>query len=181
MKKFFLAILTTSALLSGCATTNVADARIEMSSFDGSKRVSVSPHGAACINSYMTCSMLGFTWTDKNPNEASVLVEIMEPAKGGGYHAIATTKLNIDGDIVTLKPSLGDRNRFDYDNVFKTTSRLYNVPVSTLERVEASTNTKIQVVADGAVIEGDLKNSGESTKAYYAMLKFLEQVKTAKQ
>lgn len=179
MKKIFLASLVASALLSGCATTNVADARTEVSSFDGSKRVSVSPHGAACINSYMTCSMLGFTWTDKNPNEASVLVEIMEPAKGGDYHSIATTKLNIDGDIITLKPSLGDRNHFDYDNVFKKTSRLYSVPLSTLERVQASANTKIQVIAEGAVIEGDLKNSGDSTKAYYAMLRFLEQVKSS--
>ena len=180
MRKIFLATLAASALLSGCATTNGADARTEVSSFDGSKRVSVSPHGAACINSYMTCSTLGFTWTDKKPDEASILVEVTEPVSGGDYHSIVTTKLNIDGDIVALKPSLGDRNHFDYDNVFKKTSRLYNTPVSTLERVEASTNTKIQVVADGAVIEGDLKNSGESTKAYYAMLRFLEQVRAAK-
>lgn len=181
MKKVFLASLVISSLLSGCATTNVADARTEVSSFDGSKRVSVSPHGSACINSYLTCAMLGFTWTDKDPSQSNILVQIMEPAKGGDYHAIATTKLNIDGDIITLKPSLGDRNNFDYDNVFKTTSRLYDVPLSTLERVKASTNTKIQVIADGAVIEGDLKNSGDSTKAYYAMLRFLEQVKATKQ
>lgn len=180
MRKLILASFVISALLSGCTTTSVANARTEVSSFDGSKRVSVSPHGSACINGYMTCAMLGFTWSDKYPNQAGVLVQIMESAKGGDYHAIATTKLNIDGDIVTLKPSLGDRNHFDYDNVFKTTSRLYDVPLSMLERVQSSTNTKIQVIAEGAVIEGDLKNSADSTKAYYAMLGFLEQVKATK-
>lgn len=180
MKKIFFAGLIASALLSGCATTNVADARTEVSSFDGSQRVSMSPHGAVCTNSYMTCASLGFTWTNKYPDEASMLVKIGEPAKGGDYHRIIATKLNIDGKIITLSPSLGDTNHFDNDSVMKNTSLLYTVPLSTLKQVQSSTNTKIQVVADGAVIEGDLKNSGESTKAYYAMLRFLEQVRAAK-
>ncbi len=167
------------AILSGCATTSGTSAKTEVSSFDGSKRVSVLPHGSACINSYMTCALLGFTWTDKKPSQANVLVQITEPVNGGNYHAIATTRLNIDGDIITLNPNLGDRNHFDYDSVFKKTSRLYDVPMSTLERIKASKNTKIQVVADGALIEGDFKNSGDSTKAYYAMLRFLEQVEAS--
>ena len=179
MKKVLTGLLI-ATLLGGCATTSGTSARTEVSSFDGAKRVSISPHASVCATNYMPCALLGFTWSDKDPSQANILVQIVDPVKSGDYHAIATTKLNIDGDIIILKPSLGDRNKFDYDDIFKTTSRLYDVPVSTLERVKVSTNTKIQVIADGAVIEGDLKNSGDSTKAYYAMLRFLEQVSAEK-
>ena len=51
------------------------------------------------------------------------------------------------------------------------------MPLSLLERIKSSTDTKVQVIGKGSVIEGDFKNSGESTKAYYAMLRFLDEVK----
>ena len=178
MKKIFLGLSVSIALLSGCATTSGLEAKTKVSEFDGSKSVSVSPHAIACKT--MTCVTTGFVWNDKNPSQASTLVAIMSPSLGGTYHAISSVKLNIDGDIVTLKASPGDSNDFKDDNTYKTTSRLYMTPLSLLERIEKSTTTKMQVIAKDAVIEEDFKNTGDSSKAYYALLRFLKQVEDAR-
>ena len=176
MKKLFLA-LSATLILAGCATTTGGSARTSVSTFDGAKTVAVSPHGIACLNVYVTCASAGFAWSDKNPDQASMLVKIEEIANGGSYHALSAVKLNIDGDIVSLKPLLGDSNKFDFNTTYKETSRLYSTPLTLLERVKASTSTKIQIIAEGAIIEGDFKNSADSTKAYHAMLRFLDEVK----
>lgn len=175
MKTMILGVLLSFSLL-GCATTSGLDAKTTTSDFDKSKRVSIAPHGSVCTNNYATCALLGFTWTDKKPEQSNILVQVTEPTNGGEYHSIITTKLNIDGDIITLKPSIGDTNSFDYNEVFKTSSRLYDVPLSTLNKVKLSKITKIQVIADGAIIEGDLKDGDKNTKAYHAMLRFLDQI-----
>lgn len=178
MKKVLFA-LTTALILTGCATTSGLDAKTQVSSFDGSKSVAIAPHGFACVN-YLTCATTGFSWNNKRPEQASMLVEILDPVKGGDYHAIAAVKINIDGEIITLTPAVGDTNNFDYDDIYKKTSRLYTMPLPLLERIKQSNITKMQVIAKDALIEGDFKNTGESTKSYHAMLRFLDQVKAAK-
>lgn len=179
MKKIFLA-LSTVLLLSGCntPTTTGDSARTAISTFDGAKTVSVGLHPIVCANVITNCAFIGFAWNDKNPNQVSSLIKISDIAD---YHAISAVKFNIDGDIVTLNTNLSDSNQFEQlSSGSKETTKQYVVPLSLLERIKSSTSTKVQIIGKGTVIEGDFKNSGESTKAYYAMLRFLDEVKVNK-
>lgn len=182
MQKILLA-LSTVLLLSGCNTapTSTGNTTTAVSTFDGAKTVAVNTHPVAC-NGITTCAAMGFAWSDKNPDQVSVLVKIdqMSNASGGDYHAISTVKLNVDGEIASLTPHLGGGNQFEQKSGLKVTSRLYNAPLSLLERIKLSTNTKIQIIAKGAIFEDDFKNSGDSTKAYNVMLKFLDEVEANK-
>lgn len=178
MKKILLA-LTSVLIFTGCATTSGLEAKTQVSSFDNSKTVAIAPHGFACTN-YVTCASTGFSWNNKSPDQSAMLVEIVDPVVNGDYHAIAGVKINIDGEIISLKPFASDTNDFDHDNIYKKTSKLYEMPLSLIDRIQKSNTTKMQVIAKGAVLEGDFKNTGESTKAYHAMLRFIEQVKQAK-
>lgn len=179
MKKIILA-LSTILLLAGCATptTTGTSAKTTVSTFDGKKTVSVVPHTIACADVIDNCATIGFAWNDKTPEQASALLKISDSVS---FHAISAVKFNIDGDIVTLNPNSSDSNKFEHNSLgSKITSKLYAVPLSLLESIKSSKNTKVQIIATGTIIEGDFKNSGDSTKAYYAMLRFLDEVEVNK-
>lgn len=179
MKKLLLA-LSAALILASCATptTSGDSAKTAISTFDGTKTVSVGLHTITCANVIDNCAFMGFAWNDKKPEQVSSLIKITDSA---AFHAISAVKFNIDGDVVVLNPGSSDSNQFE-SNVAgsKETTKLYAIPLSLLERIRTSTSTKVQIIAKGTVIEGDFKNSGESTKAYYAMLRFLDEVKANK-
>lgn len=178
MKKIFLT-LSIALLLAGCNTTTASgdNAKTSVSTFDGKKTVSMGTHAITCANTIDNCGFVGFVWNDKTPEQVSMLFKIIDSID---FHAISTVKFNIDGDIVVLNPISSDANQFEHRLGSKETSKLYAAPTSLLERIKSSENTKIQIIAKGSVIEGDFKNSGNSTKAYYAMLRFLDEIKANK-
>ena len=181
MNKLLLGVALVLTLPS-CTTTSVGDARVSVSDFDGGKSVTIMPHKLVCSD-YATCLTVGYHWSNEHADNAGVLVEINDSATGK-YHPFISFKLNIDGEIITLKPHEGDKNNFDHKvtaNLVTTkTSRLFTVPLNVLERVQLSNSTKFQIVSEGLVVEGDFKDSKENTRAYQAMIKFLEQVKSTK-
>lgn len=177
MKKIFLS-LGAALLITGCATTSGLEPQTNVSSFDGTTSVTIQPHAIAC--SSMVCGLTGFTWNDKKPNNASTMVSIMSPKLGGDYHSIKSVRLNIDGQIINLEPFPQSTTDFSSDDMYKKSSRMYSTPLPLLESIKDSTNTKMQIIADGILIEEEFKNSGDSSKAYYALLRFLEQVDSAK-
>ena len=181
MKKIIAGALLT-LMIAGCATTSGTQAITSVSSFDGTKSVSIEPHTLGCVQT-VVCTSLGFAWTDKEPSMASILIEVTH-TNGTKHHPISSAKLNIDGDIVDIKPFPGSVNRFE-SSVVSTiphteTNRLFVAPLDLLYRVKNSTNTKMQVVAEGALTEKELKNSGDSSFAYHSMIRFLDQVEASK-
>lgn len=181
MKKILTGALLALAM-TGCVTTSGSEAVTNVSSFDGSKTVSIEPHTLGCVQTVI-CTDLGFAWTNKEPNTATMLIQV-DHVNGTKFHPISSAKFNIDGDIVEVSPFPGSVNKLD-SSVTSTipstnTSRLFVTPLDLLYRIKNSTNTKMQVVAEGALTEKELKNSGDSTYAYHAMVRFLEQVEASK-
>lgn len=183
MKKIIAGALL-ALMMTGCATTSGLEAKTSVSTFDGAKSVTIPAHGMNCTKG-LVCDMIGFSWSSKLPDLSGFMVEIKDLNGGGNskFYPIKVVKLNIDGEIVTLKPLIaGDGSKFDFDRttLFKTTTRSYEAPISLLDKIKASNTTKTQIIAEGAVFEDVLKDSDKNSKAYYAMLRFLEQVEASK-
>lgn len=177
MKNILLAIIAGS-ILTACATPKVGDANVSVSSFDNSKTIAITPYKLSCPD-FNTCATLGFAWRETNPNTAGLLVQVNNSGTGK-YNRITALNLNIDGQVIKLAPHDGDTNNFDHritsGLVTTETSRLFSAELDTLAKVKRSNTTKFQIVADGKIIEGDFKN----TRAYQAMVNFLDQVNTNK-
>ena len=166
--------------LAGCATAPVQEATTEVSSFDGSTKVFMMPETFKCVNSFTTCASIGFAWQSTYPEEASVFLEVTDHAVAGSYHPIRSVRLNIDGEIVSLKQSPVSMNDFKNSSGNYQTRLTFIAPVALLEKIKSSKDTKMQILSEGAVIEDGFKTSEENNKAYQAMLNFLVKVNAAK-
>lgn len=181
MKKIIALAFTSSLFINGCVSKPVSDAHTTVSDFDGSKSVAIASHSFKCTSNNLACSRIGFAWMDTKADEAYLLVSIREMRTQSGSYAISGVRFNIDGEIVSLEAHKDGTNRSSYNKLGrKTTSRLYVAPISVLNKIKKSNITKLQIVTKTANFEGSFKDSGESTDAYQAMIKFLAQVNEAK-
>lgn len=158
-------------------------ARTSVSSFDGSKTVSIDPHPLYCQGIASQCIDLGFVWSNKNPSQSTILVRVKNREKAK-FHPVDSFKLNIDGNFIEVQPQSIASSQYDHtvsgDTITTLSDRPFNAPISLLERIEKSTSTKFSIKADGILAEGELKNSKDNTRAYHAMLRFLEEVRANK-
>lgn len=183
MKKLIL-VLASVLMFTGCATTSVPETSTKISDFDGTKSIAGDMNTVGCTNNYLTCSFFSFIWSEKTKENATILVTIQETNNGptSKYRPISSVKMNIDDEIVTLKAV--SENKFDYNTNHKITDRLYVVPLEVLERVRASNTTKAQIIADGAIVERNLKiqvnNNNKETKVGQALNSFLDSVNEAR-
>lgn len=175
MTKLILA-LPIALLFSGCAITPDTNIKTSVSTFDGSKSITTAPNVIDCVN-ITVCAYMSLTWTNKQPEIPVLMIKLEDTqAIASSYYPIISAKFNVDGNIVSLKPLPGGDNNFNHSGTSKSTTRLFEAPMALLKSIEKSNDTKIQILADGAIVEKDFKNG----TAYPAMTKFIGEVEQNK-
>ena len=182
MNKLFLSLIACTVIsVAGCANTSGLQAKTSVSEFDGTKSIVIPAHGMNC-KKMPVCDMIGFSWTSKAPELAGFMVEINDFRGSGSseYFAIKSVNIKIDEEVISLTPlDKLSGSDFDYDKTtfYTTTTRGFEAPISLLNKIKNSKITKTQIITDGATFEDTFKDGDKNSKAYYAMLRFLEQIK----
>lgn len=177
MKKIALVGFSSALLLLGCATTNpvVVEQPIDTySNFDSSKSIVMKPAFLECLKYNYVCGNLGFEWNEKDPNNSYVLVSIDDSHELAKWHGISGVSFNIDGDVIALKP-LPSGSNISTDKHRTVTSKLFVTPLSVIERIRKSNNTKVQIDAINAAFDYDFENAN-----YKYTERFLSKINQAK-
>lgn len=177
MKKIALVGVSSALLLLGCATTSpvAVEKPIDTySSFDSSKSIVMKPAFLECLKYNYVCGNLGFEWNEKDPNNSYVLISIDDSHELAKWHGISGVSFNIDGDIIALKP-LSSGSDTGTDKHRTVTSKLFVTPLSVIERVRKSNNTKVQIDAINADFDYDFENAN-----YKYTERFLNKINQAK-
>lgn len=177
----YIVITGLMLLLVGCGATVGLGAKTSTSTFDGSRSVSIEPHGTNCGMS-MVCSSLGAEWNSRLKDQAMLVVECM-----GDYSSIDAASLNIDGEIIPLQSRVltdysnnmadsGANHSAAMDQLTRTSTRRYSVPLSLINRIAAAHSVKLRVVTSQVTIDSVVIDGSKDSKAYHALGRFLAQV-----
>jgi hypothetical protein len=163
--------------LSGCATTSGLSAKSSVSTFDGTRHVTIAPHGANCGMS-MVCDGIGAEWTSSDKDRAMLFFTYW-----GEYRSIQGARFNIDGQIIDLAPGpnytdfqSGHTGNAALDISESTSTRGFLVPLSLVQRIEASKSVKLQLVMDNLTLDSIIIDGKTTSKAYYALGRFLAEI-----
>lgn len=89
-----------------------------------------------------------------------------------GYRTLNSITLNIDGEILALKPYADSSNKDSSDEIYVKTHLSFAVSLTLLNKIEQSANTRIKIVTDVGVIEADFKES----RTFLGLVHFNKQV-----
>lgn len=174
--KQLVAVLLAAAVL--CGPACASDAKIAADDFDGSTKVWVNPHGMNCAWS-APCYSVGARWSSKQPAAAALVIELM-----GAYTPIKTASLNVDGEILQLKPL--DANTAYSQGIAltpgtynaalaqagRTSTQEFEIPLPLLQRVLAARVVKMRIELADGVVDARLVENGKASKAYGALQRF---------
>jgi len=166
------------ALASGPAIA--AKAKTAVDEFDGAQRVWIDPHGLDC-GMRMVCASFGARWTSSYPDEAVLVVEVVNE-----YVAIESVALNIDGAVHVLEPleasrptsfrNLGVRARAP---VARFSTKDFSIPLDLAQAMLAAQSVKVRVTTAGGLVDATFAGGRKATKARGALERFLALVPTA--
>jgi hypothetical protein len=182
MKTLFAVMLCFS--LAGCGATVGLGARTSVSTFDGSRSVSIEPHGTNCGMS-MVCTLVGAEWNSKHPEQAFLIIEYM-----GSYTSIQAAALNVDGQIIPISPEKGESTQFSNPEEYsgnlgltqlaRTSDRYFPVPLALIERISSSKSVKLRVRISETTIDSVIIDGQKDSKAFYALQRFLKEIAQVK-
>lgn len=168
--------LASALLLTSCAASfppSGADSSIN--SADGSKNITTAPQLIGCVE-MPPCAYVAYTWNSTRPNESQLnfIIDDLQSA-ANGYRSIASISLNIDNNMVEIKPYAdggSDANKYSSDAIYVKTHRSFTAPLTLLNSIEQSAHTEIKIVTDVGVIKTDFKES----RAFLGLVNFNKQV-----
>lgn len=159
-------------MIAGCAITPDTNIKTNVSSFDGSKSIATATNVVDC--NIAICSFTSFAWDNRQSDIVVMKVTVEDGrAKNPSYHPISSVRLNIDGNIVNLKPYNNVNNDMSSKSLQLVTSRLFEMNVNLLEQIQNSKETKIQIVSKDEIFEEDFKKGN----SYPVMTDLLSKVK----
>lgn len=171
MKKLLLALL----LVSGMA--HALEPKIAKDDFDGATRVWIAPHGLDCGGT-MSCFSIGARWTSNEKDAAVLELQTLNV----GYVGVEGVKLNIDGQVLDLKP-LGETKYNKPDTslpprlweMLRTSTRDFLIPLELVQVMLDAKSVKVRVITRDGFIDGTLRG-GKSRKAEGALSRFIAKV-----
>jgi hypothetical protein len=141
--------------------------------------VNIVPHATAFNSaSGLDETRIGAEWNAANGKAAILTIEIVDIENE--YHAITGVKFNIDGEIVTLTPVSGSATDFFKDDAapsIKTSSRGYVTTIDVIEKIIHSHKTWLRVSTPTGYIENAVIDGDKDSKAYNALIRFMNAVK----
>lgn len=149
--------------VAGCSSTGIG-ANSSVSQFDGSRTVQIEPHGLAG-----GAASVGARWTSGVPESAFLTAELYQ------IKSIDGLQLNIDGQIVDLRPSSVNTS-FNRLGAVGMSRKDFLVGLATVRSIVASQRTAVRVNTPDGSIEGLIKNGSQDSKAYNALVRFLAEI-----
>lgn len=155
--------------LAGCSTTSGTGPNVSHSGFDNAKIVSIDPHAGACR--VVVCTGLGAQWNAKRPAEVILIVHIFNDLQ-----AITGAKLNIDGEIHTLKIKETFTEFSRPGSILKESSKGFLVPIELVRKITNSQRTWLRVHTNSGSFEDAVIDGQTDSKAFNALKRFLAEV-----
>lgn len=165
-------------MLTGCSAQSINAVKIYNDSYDGSKIVSIVPHGAEC------CLSIGAFWSAKSPDAVILPFKLF-----GAYTNIQTADINIDGKSYNLSQA-ADATSYTLNGnqlipvgapLMPESTKGFVSPLTLVRSIVASNKTTVRVntLSDGAVTS-IIKDGNSESKAYVALRDFLGAVDASK-
>ncbi|GEM_PF-821351 len=165
---FSLALFSCSANLGFKPETTI-------SGFDQSKTVYIRPHGNLVNNAWSLSeqgSSLGAEWSESNGNRALLHLKIA----GSEYFGITKLHLNIDGVKSSLKAN--GVTDFEINSLsLKTSSQSFATDLKTIENLAYAKNAWLRIFTTDGYLENAVVKDGVGGKSYYALQRFMDEVK----
>lgn len=171
--KFLILSILVFGLIGCTATSTGTKPTTVVSGFDNTKRVSISPHGAACTS--MSCASIGATWISKFPDEVGLSVYLFN-----NMVSIQAVDFNVDGEIVSLKNSSLTNFEIPKYSLTGTSEKTFITDYSIVEKILNSKRSWIRVHTSKGLIEDAIIDGGKDSKAFHALKRFDDQVKISK-
>lgn len=176
VKKIIFAI--SFMALAGCSGQSLNSVKTYNDNFDGTKIVSIVPHGAEC------CLSVGAFWSAKSPDAVILPVKLF-----GAYTNIQSADLNVDGKLYNLREA-ADSTSYTLNGsqmipvgapLLQESTRGFVAPLSLVKAILASGKTTIRVntLSDGSV-SSVIKDGTNQSKAFTALQEFIGAVDKAK-
>lgn len=175
MKTF--CVLLACIALAGCATTSGLSAHSEVSNFDGSRTVSIDPHGTWCGMRMNPCAMVGAQWNSAHPDSAFLDIEMIWQ-----YTGIEGAEVNIGGQITRLTPSKYPTQFSNVDPgsawgpMLRQSDQSFVVPLALIREMATAPDVRIRVDTTEGYDDGVIISPEHDSKAYYALQRFLAKV-----
>ena len=172
MKMLLFALLLASGMAHGL------EPKIAKDDFDGATRVWITPHGLDCGGA-MSCFALGARWTSNEKDAAVLELQTLNV----GYVGVEGIKLNIDGQMVELKP-FGETKYNSPDSglspqlreMLRTSTRDFLMPLELVQVVLDAKSVKVRVMTRDGFIDGTLSGGKKPSKAAGALSRFIAKV-----
>lgn len=160
------------AAISGCATTSGLEPVTRVSGFDGSRNVSIEPHGADCASITGDCIGLGAQWSSSMPGTVLVLPRVYMR-----YVGITGASLSIDGQAVELRgPVVITQLTGNPNAVLRESTGTFTTSLDTIRKLAKAERAWLRVTTLDGRIESALIEPGKDTKAIHAIRRFLDAV-----
>lgn len=165
-------------MLAGCSAHSINAVKTYNDSYDGSKIVSIVPHGAEC------CLSVGAFWSAKSPDAVILPFKLF-----GAYTNIQTADINIDGKSYTLSQA-ADATSYTLNGnqlipagapLMPESTKGFVAPLALVRSIIASNKATVRVntLSDGAVTSV-IKDGSSESKAYHALSEFIAAVDKSK-
>lgn len=168
-KKTLVGLFMAACFLAGCSNSTGKSVTVSKSGFDGSKVVTVQPHGNACTT--ITCTGLGAQWKSSDPRNALLLVNVFNEIKG-----IVGAELNIDGKVYNLQKSKEFTDFDSWTPSVRNSEQTFIVPLSLIQEITTSKKTWLRVHTTNGYLEDAVVDNGKDSKAWYALKRFVAEV-----
>jgi hypothetical protein len=162
------------ALVNGCGTTTGLSPRTAHSGFDNARTVSVAPHGNISAGLSGTSTGIGAQWSEAHKDQAILIV-----AAYLTYTAITGAELNIDGEKVRLTPT-ATATSMESSSGVKMSTKAFLTELATVEKIIKSKRTWLRLHTPEGSIEGAVIDGDKDSKAYHALIRFMDAVKGTK-
>ncbi|WP_241646875.1 hypothetical protein [Rosenbergiella metrosideri] len=170
MKKFITAALM-ALFITGCSSNFGLNPETSIDNFDGSKVITLQPHGADC------CISVGALWTSKSPDY--VELNLVTYAK---YMNLETAEVKADKDVINLQAldtitKLEQMYPESTSVNMPTSTRGFAISIADLRKLLAANTSMIRIttLSDGS-LTGTLKDGNKSSAAYFALQRFISQL-----
>ncbi|OFC71797.1 hypothetical protein [Alteromonas confluentis] len=156
--------------LTGCSTKTGLVPTEHHSGFDDARIVNIAPHANACKS--ISCTGFGLQWSSKYPDSALITVQLFNQLS-----AIFGAKLNIDGDIITLKENqITTSSDISQDGFIKNSSKAFIISMENLQRITKAKKVWMRVETPDGTLEDAIIDGDTDSKSYYALKRFLAKV-----
>ncbi|MFN4186412.1 MAG: lipoprotein [Acinetobacter johnsonii] len=152
MKKVFLGLLAV-ALLSGCTSGQMSQAKITTSQFDNSKNVSAREMPALGKDKWHPSNVFfGARWTDRAPQLIVLEVKYMHE-----YQNLNKLSFNVDGEIFDAQ-KLNVLTDIERNQYYKASKAPYVITVEQAKKILNAKNAKFRITTlsgqytDGAIV-----------------------------